>query len=102
MPRIVEHRSALPNGPIVALHVRAEAGGEPSVVGRVALEVFGQPVSGEEFPERLPVAAAFAQALAYAERIGVAIIWIDDPLRLFPPDQRPVIAPGRADDEAGG
>jgi hypothetical protein len=90
MPRIVEHRSALPNGPIIALHIRTEAGGDPAVFATVAVEVFGQRVNPDEFPGRLPVSDAYLQALAYAERSGIAVIWIDDPLRLFPPDKRPI------------
>jgi hypothetical protein len=42
------------------------------------------------FPEILPVADAFLQALAYAERVGIACVWVDDPGDHFPPDKRPV------------
>jgi hypothetical protein len=87
--RIVEHRSALPNGPIIALHIRRDANAEPSIFARVAIEVFGRSPAPDAFPERLPVADAFLQALSYAERQGIAVMWIDDPLGLFPPQKRP-------------
>jgi hypothetical protein len=35
------------------------------------------------------------QALAYAERAGLTVIWIDDPGGLFPPEKRPVRDVGR-------
>jgi hypothetical protein len=89
MPRIVEHRSALPNGPLIAMHVRRDANADPRVFATVAIEVFGRNPSPDAFPDRLPVADAFLQALAYAERADIPVVWIDDPLRLFPPDKRP-------------
>ncbi len=90
MVRIVEHRSALPNGIVFAVHVRRDPSAEPSIFARVAVEVFGQSQSPDAFPERLPVDEAFLQALSYAERAGITVVWIDDPHGLFPPDKRPV------------
>lgn len=90
MVRIIEHRSALPNGPIIAVHVRCGANANDPVLAQVAIEVFGRSPSPDTFPDRLPVRDAFLQALAYAERAGIAVIWLDDPLGLFPPEKRPV------------
>ena len=36
-----------------------------------------------------PAAEAFLDALALCEKEGVANLWVDDPLGLFPPDARP-------------
>ncbi|MEK4031524.1 hypothetical protein WOA01_00185 [Methylocystis sp. IM2] len=90
MVRIVEHRSALPNGPILAVHVRHDANSEPPVFAHVAVEVFGQSAHPDAFPEHMPAEEAFLQALAYAERAAIAVVWIDDPGGHFPPDKRPV------------
>jgi hypothetical protein len=89
MVRIVEHRSALPNGPILAVHVRHHAKAEPAIFAHIAVEVFGQ--SPDAFPKRMPVEDAFLQALGYAESAGLTVvIWIDDPGGFFPPERRPV------------
>jgi hypothetical protein len=79
MVRIVEHRSALPNGPILAVHVRYDANAEPAVFAHIAVEVFGHSAHPDTFPKRMPVDEAFLQALAYAERAGLTVVWIDDP-----------------------
>ncbi|WP_363348859.1 hypothetical protein [Methylocystis echinoides] len=94
MVRIVEHRSALPNGPILAVHVRHDADVEPHVFARIAVEVFGQSAHPDAFSERMPVEKAFLQALAYAEHAGLTVLWIDDPGQHFPPDKRPVMDAG--------
>lgn len=100
MLRIIEHRSALPNGLIIAIRVRHDAKADPPVFARVGVELFGKIAHPDAFPEPLPVDEAFLQALAYAERAGITIIWIDDPGGYFPPEKRPKInAPGK---EAGG
>jgi hypothetical protein len=88
--RIIEHRSALPNGLIMAVHVRHDPDADPSVFARVAIELFGQSQYPDTFQESLPVEEAFLQALAYAERAGITVVWIDDPGRHFPPNKRPV------------
>ena len=90
MVRIVEHRSALPNGPILAVHVRHDANAEPAVSAHIAVEVFGQTAHPDALPRHMPVEEAFLQALAYAERAGLTVVWIDDPGGFFPPDKRPV------------
>jgi hypothetical protein len=90
MTRIVEHRSALPNGPVVEVHVRPCASADPPAIATVNVNVFGQDPDPTAFPERLSVNDAFLDALAYAERAGIAVVWIDDPSGLFPPDKRPV------------
>jgi hypothetical protein len=90
LPRIIEHRSALPFGPVVEVHVRHDADAEPPVFATVKISVFGASPDPEAFPERLPAADAFLQALAYAERVGIACVWIDDPGGHFPPEKRPV------------
>jgi hypothetical protein len=61
---------------------------------RLAVELFGRTVHPDAFPESLPVDEAFLQALAYAERAGITIVWIDDPGRHFPPEKRPIIDVG--------
>jgi hypothetical protein len=54
MVRIVEHRSALPNGPILAVYVRHDGNAEPAVFAHIALEVFGRSALPHAFPERMP------------------------------------------------
>jgi hypothetical protein len=90
MTRIVEHRRALPFGPAVEVHVRHDADAETSVFATVRVSVFGASSDPEAFPQPLPAADAFLQALAYAERVGIACVWIDDPDGHFPPEKRPV------------
>jgi hypothetical protein len=88
--RIVEHRSALPFGPVVELHVRYDPECEFPVHAKVEIVSFGAILEPKPFPEILPVADAFILALAYAERAGIACVWVDDPGGYFPPDKRPV------------
>ena len=90
MPRIVEHRSALPNGPVVELHVQYDPECEFPVHARVEISLHCAHLEPKPFPEILPVADAFLQALAYAERAGISVVWIDDPGGYFPPHNRPV------------
>ena len=90
MTRIVEHRSALPNGPVVEVHVRFDGSVDPPVIASVNVNVFGKDPDPTAFAARMPVEEAFMQALAYAERAGIAVVWIDDPSGCFPPDKRPV------------
>ena len=90
MTRIVEHRSALPFGPVVEVHVRHDAGAETPVFATVNVNAFGASPDPEAFPRPLAVADAFLQALAYAERAGIACVWINDPGGHFPPEKRPV------------
>lgn len=89
MTRIVEHRSAIPNGPVIEVHVRRDASADPPVIASVNINVFGQDPDPTAFPARMPVMEAFLQALAYAERAGIAVLWIDDPGGYFPPEKRP-------------
>ena len=90
MTRIVEHRSALPFGPAVEVHVRYDPECEFPVHANVEISSYGAQLEPKPFPEILPVADAFLQALAYAERVGIACVWVDDPGGYFPPDKRPV------------
>jgi hypothetical protein len=90
MTRIVDHRSALPFGPVVEVHVRHDADAETSVFATVSVNVFGASPDPEAFPHPLPATDAFLQALAYAERVGIACVWINDPGGHFPPEKRPV------------
>jgi len=90
MTRIVEHRSALPFGPVVEVHVRYDADAETPVFASVGVSTFGAMPDPEGFPQPLPAADAFLQALAYAERVGIACVWINDPGGHFPPDKRPL------------
>jgi hypothetical protein len=60
----------------MALHVRHDANAEPSVFADGAVEVFGLSPAPDVFPERMPVDEAFLQAISYAERAGIAVIWI--------------------------
>ncbi len=70
MVRIVEHRSALPNVPIVEVHVRPCATADPPVIASVNVNVFGQDPDPTAFPARMPVNDAFLHALAYASRVA--------------------------------
>ena len=90
LTRIIEHRSALPNGPVVEVHVRRDATADPAVFAYVNVNVFGQNPDPTAFPERLPPTDAFLQALAYAERAGITVVWVDDPGGHYPPEKRPV------------
>lgn len=101
MVRIIEHRSALPNGLILAVHVRHDPNADPSVFAKVAVELFGQSQSPETFLERLPVEEGFLQALAYAEHAGITVIWIDDHLKLHRVIQQisPLLEEGAYDGE---
>lgn len=88
MTRIVEHRSALPFGTVVDVHVRRDPVADAPVLATVNVTKFKLDL--ESFVDPLPVADAFLQALAYAERAGIACVWIDDPDGHFPPEKRPV------------
>ena len=90
MTRIIEHRSALPFGAVVEVHVQRDVNGETPVLATVEVTTFGARLDPDAFPQPLPAADAFLQALAYAERAGIASVWIDDPGGYFPPDKRPV------------
>lgn len=90
MTRIVEHRSALSFGPAVELHVRCNPVREFPIYATVEVSSYGAPLEPKPFPEILPVTDAFLQALAHAERVGIACVWIDDPGGHFPPEKRPV------------
>jgi hypothetical protein len=90
MTRIVDHRSALPFGPVVEVHVRHDPDAETAVFATVSVSAFGASPDPEAFPHPLPTTDAFLQALAYAERVGIACVWIDDPGGHFPPEKRPV------------
>jgi hypothetical protein len=56
--RIVEHRSALPFGPVVELHVRYDPECEFPVHAKVEIVSFGAILEPKPFPEILPVADA--------------------------------------------
>ena len=90
MIRIVEHRSALPNGAVVELRVSHDAASETPVLAAIVLTKFGADLDPSAFPQPLPVADAFLAALAYAELAGVTCVLIDDPGLHFPPEKRPV------------
>lgn len=90
MTRIVEHRSAILFGPVVEVHVRYDPESEFPVQAAVEIGLYGAQLEPKPFPQTLPVADAFLQALAYAERSGIACVWIDDPGGHFPPNKRPV------------
>ena len=90
MTRIVEHRSALLFGPVVEVHVRHDPDAETPVFATVSVSTFGATPDPEAFPQSLPAADALLQALAYAERVGIACVWINDPGGHFPPEKRPM------------
>ena len=90
MLRIIEHRSALPFGSVVELHVSQSASGGAPVLATVEVTRFGKSLDPNAFPQPLPVADAFLLAIAYAERAGITALWINDPGSYFPPEKRPV------------
>jgi hypothetical protein len=90
MTRIVEHRSALPLGTVVEVHVHRGPVADAPVPATVDVTKFNSRLDLESFVDPVPVADAFLQALAYAERAGIACVWIDDPDGHFPPEKRPV------------
>ena len=76
---------------MVEVHVRHDQDSETPVFATVSVSVFGASPDPEAFPHPLPATDAFLQALAYAERVGIACVWIDDPGgHFFPPQKRPV------------
>jgi hypothetical protein len=96
MARIVEHRSALPFGTVVEVHVHRDPVADAPVLATINVTKFSSQLDLESFVDPLPVAEAFLRALAYAERAGIACVWIDDPDGHFAPEKRPV--PRRDDD----
>jgi hypothetical protein len=90
MTRIVEHRSALPFGTVVEVHVHRGPVGDMPTLATINVTKFSSRPDPDSFVDPLPVADAFLQALAYAERAGIACVWIDDPDGHFPPEKRPV------------
>ena len=54
MPRIVEHRSALPNGPVVEVHVQYDPECEFPVHARVEISLHRAHLEPKPFPEILP------------------------------------------------
>ena len=60
MTRIVEHRSALPFGPVVEVHVRHDPDAETPVFATVSVSTFGAMPDREAFPNRcLPPTPSF-------------------------------------------
>jgi hypothetical protein len=90
MTRIVEHRSALPFGTVVEVHVHRGPVADTPILATVNVTKFSSRPDPDSFVDPLPVADAFLQALAYAERAGIACVWIDDPDGHFPPEKRPM------------
>jgi hypothetical protein len=90
MTRIVEHRSALALGTVVEVHVHRDPGADAPVLAIINVTKFSSQLDLESFKDPMPVADAFLRALAYAERAGIACVWIDDPDGHFPPEKRPV------------
>ncbi len=90
MTRIVEHRSALPFGTVVEVHVHRGPVADTPMLATVNVTKFSSRPDPDSFIDPLPVADAFLQALAYAERAGIACVWIDDPDGHFPPEKRPM------------
>lgn len=88
MTRIVEHRSALPFGAVVEMRVHDNADEAP-VLATLAITKFGALLDLDAFPRPLPVGEALLAALAYADKVGIACVWIDDPSGRFPPELRP-------------
>jgi uncharacterized cupredoxin-like copper-binding protein len=77
MTRIVEHRSALPFGTVVEVHVHRGPVADMPMLATVNVTMFSSRPDPDSFVDPLPVADAFLQALAYAERAGIACVWID-------------------------
>jgi len=70
--------------------VRRGPGVEEAAFATIDVTFLNARLDPDAFPQSLPVADAFLQALSYAERVGIPVIWIDDPGGLFPPERRPV------------
>ena len=87
MTRIVEHRSALPFGAVV--EIRVHDVDDAPILATIAVTKFGALLDPDAFPRPLPAADALLAALAYAEKAGIACVWIDDPGRRFPLNMRP-------------
>ncbi|MCW2272916.1 hypothetical protein GJ654_02305 [Rhodoblastus acidophilus] len=87
MTRIVEHRSALPFGAVVEMRVH-DVDDAPALA-TLSVTKFGASFDPDAFPHPLPAAEALLAALDYAEKAGIACVWIDDPGGRFPPNMRP-------------
>ena len=61
MTRIIEHRSALPFGAVVEVHVQRDVNGETRVLTTVEVTTFGARLDPDVFPQPLPAADAFLQ-----------------------------------------
>lgn len=89
MPRVVEHRAALPNSKVVVVRVRRSVNTIPPVYAEIAVEVMGREIEPKPLPQLLPVPEAYLRALEYAERASITVLFVDDPYRFFPPEARP-------------
>jgi len=81
---------------VVEVHVHYDADAEIPVLATVSVTSFGASPAPEAFPQPLPPADAFLQALACAEKVGIACVWSNDPGGHFPPEKRPLRDAGNA------
>jgi hypothetical protein len=88
MTRIVEHRQdASPGEEIFELRVFQSPKGEVRACV-IPADMTLDHAMMEEMSE--PADQAFLDALALCEKEEIAVLWIHDPLGLFPPRDRPV------------
>ena len=59
--------------------MRHDPDADTPIFATVSVSTFGATPDPEAFPQSLPAADALLQALAYAERVGIACVWINDP-----------------------
>ena len=90
MARVVEHRSALPFGPVVEVHVHYVSEAEFPIQATIEMSGSGVQLDPGRFSQPLSAADALVQAVAYAEQAGIGCVWINDPGGHFPPDKRHV------------
>jgi hypothetical protein len=87
MTRVVEHRQyASLDEEVFELRVFQSAEGEARACVIPADMTLDHPMM-EEMSE--PAADAFLDALALCEKEQIAVLWVHDPLGLFPPRARP-------------
>ena len=72
------------------MHVHRGPVADTPMLATVTVTKFSSRPDPNSFVDPLPVADAFLQALAYAERAGIACVSIDDPDGHFPPEKRPM------------
>jgi hypothetical protein len=89
MLTVIEHQEDWEGTDAVVLHVYADAA-ENGVCAFTTVALMKRPPEAEllHSPIGTPVQFAFLQARTLAQQLGVDALVINDPAKLFPPDER--------------